>query len=282
MYRYTGSLAVLLGRNCLLQGRFLGPEDREDSRRVAVIDETFAETIWPGEDPIGKRFLFDVPDPAAEGPLEWTEVVGVTNHIKSYGVHQNSRIQSYIPTRQDEYPMATLLVKTQGEPRALVRSVEDAILALDPNQPVANILTLEELAKGSIFPQRMLASLCGVFAFLALVLASLGIYSVMAYSVSQRNQEIGVRMALGADVPRVLRLVIRQGMRLALVGIALGVTASLGGAQRIANLLFQVDPWDLRTFLLIPTFLAAVAFAATFFPAWRATRVDPMVALRSD
>jgi putative ABC transport system permease protein len=276
-----------------LRGRFFEPQDRADGPSVAVIDETFAETLWPGEDPIGKRFLYGTPDPESEDPVAWIEVVGVTNHIKSYGVQRTSRIQSYIPAQQNEYPLTTLLVKTAGEPRTLVRSVESAILALDPNQPVANIMTLEELAGRSILPQKMLASLGAAFAGLALVLAALGIYSVMAYAVSQRRQEIGVRMALGADGPRVLGLVIGQGMRLALLGIgvglglslgliALGNSAFLGEALQLDHLLFQVNPWDLGTLVVLPIFLASIAFAATFFPARRATRVDPVVALRSE
>jgi putative ABC transport system permease protein len=266
----------------LLDGRFLEARDREDAPRVAVIDEVFAEQIWPGENPLGKRFRFGGGPPEEGEEIDWITVVGMTNHIKSYGVHQPSRMQTYLPARQSPLNFARIVVKTDGDPYGLARSAESAVLTVDPSLPAAEFISLEDWDGRNIWVQRFAAGLLGAFAGLAMLLAAVGIYSVMAYSVAQRRREIGVRMALGAGTSRVLRMVVSQTLRLALVGIAIGLVVVVVAAPSMSDLLFQVDPRNLPTLLALPALLSLIALAAAFFPARRAAGVEPMAALRQD
>lgn len=275
-------------------GRLLTSGDRAGATRVAVIDERFAETIWPGEDPIGRRFLFGRPDkprtePDGAGgereiPLEerWIEVVGVVAHVKSYGVDEDSMMQAYLPMAQDVVPFTSLVVRTQGDPYPLRAAIEHEIGALDPNQPIGTVESLADMVGANYAPARVAAFLLTAFAVLATALAALGIYGVMAYAASQRRHEIGIRMALGADRASVLRLLVRQGMRLAVLGLVFGLGAAILLGPAIQSQLFGVSPREPKVLGGFPLLLAILALLACVFPAWQAARANVVAALRSE
>lgn len=275
-------------------GRLLTTADHADATRVAVIDERFAETIWPGEDPIGRRFMFGRPDQErtrldADGneeviplPERWIEVVGVVAHVKSYGVDEESRMQTYLPMVQDVIPFTSLVVRTAGDPYQFRAAIENEILAIDPNQPIGAVESLADMVGDYYSPTRLAAILLGSFALLATLLAALGIYGVMAYAASQRRQEIGIRMALGADRRSVLRLLVHQGMRLAAVGLAIGMGAVLLLGPAINSQLFEVSPREPSILGAFPILLALIALLACAVPARQAARANPVIALRSE
>lgn len=269
----------------LERGRLLSAEDRATSRKVAVIDTTFATSMWPEEDPLGRRFRFGRPS-EEETPEEqeeaWIEVVGVVNHIKSYGVDEISFIQSYLPITQSPQAFTTIIAKTAVPPQTLIGPAREAIETLDRDVPIADVQTLEERLGGRRTTQRLAAGLLGIFAGLALLLAAIGIYGVLAYAVSQRRREIGIRMAVGAAGVDVLRLVVVEGMRLVTLGIGLGVGVALVLAPRVRDQLFAVEPRDPRIFLAVTFLLALIALAACVLPARRAARVNPTIALHQE
>jgi putative ABC transport system permease protein len=261
----------------LLKGRNFTEADTKDTPRVTLIDEAFARRYWPDEDPIGKHIRVGGNDP--RNPL--TEVVGVVRRVKMEGLKQDSdRVQSYYPFRQLPYNGMTVVVKTGGDPIALASAAREQVFAIDPDQPIANLNSMQKLRADSIAPERLNLMLFTCFAVVALVLASVGIYGVMSYSVTQRTHEIGIRMALGAQPRNVLGMVVRQGMLLTMTGLALGIGGALLATRLMASLLFGVSATDPLTFVAIPLLLAAVALGACFVPARRATKVDPMIALR--
>lgn len=294
VYRVDHGLFEALGLRHLT-GRLFTAADRDGSTKVAVVDERFANTVWPGEDPIGKRFLFGDPESEHtetddEGnerviPLEarWIEVVGTVAHVKSYGVNEDSRIQAYLPSAQQPMAWASLVIRTQGDPNLLRPAVESELLAIDPNQPLGNVETLVDYYAADYYaPNRVAATLLGAFALLATVLAALGIYGVMAYAASQRRHEIGIRMALGANRGSVLRLLVSQGMRLALIGLAIGLLATLVLGPLIDSQLFEVSPREPSILGVFPVLLALVALFACAIPARQASRANPVASLRSD
>jgi|TARA_B100002003_G_scaffold239220_1_gene258344 putative ABC transport system permease protein len=191
-------------------------------------------------------------------------------------------VQTYEPWAQQTFGGVSLVVRTSGDPAALGNAVRAAVGAIDPDQPVSSMRTVDTVLSNSVARERFSAILLGIFATVALALAVIGIYGVMAYSVEQRTHEMGIRMALGAEATDVRRLVVRQGMRLALVGMAAGVLASFAATRAIGSLLFGVSATDPMTFALTPLLLACAAFVATYIPARRATRVDPLLALRCE
>ncbi len=260
----------------LLRGRLFDAQDRVDGLPAVIVDKRFAEDMWPGEEAVGKRVKFGT-DPANDNP--WMEVVGVVNHVKSYGVNEDSRIQLYQLASQAPLPFATAVIKTHSDPRLLVDAVEAEIRALDANQPIADVSTMEERLAENVAADRVSAVLLGVFASLAMVLSVTGIYGVIAYSVAQRQREIGIRMALGARSNDVARLVIGQGLRLVLVGVALGLALTILAAPLIASQLYGISPRDPSTLFVLPLALMLVALAACALPARRASRVEPMLAL---
>ncbi len=260
----------------LLRGRVFGDKDRADGLAVAIVDKRFAEDMWPGEEATGKRVKFGT-DPANDNP--WMEVVGVVGHVKSYGVAEDSRIQLYQPALQAPLPFATAVIKTSSDPRLLVDAVEAEILTLDASQPIADVATMEERLAENVAANRVSAVLLGVFASLAMLLSAIGIYGVIAYSVAQRQREIGIRMALGARANDVARLVIGQGLRLVLVGVALGLALTILAAPLVASQLYGISPRDPSTLFVLPLALMLVALAACALPARRASRVEPMLAL---
>ncbi|HKP87943.1 MAG TPA: ABC transporter permease [Blastocatellia bacterium] len=261
----------------VLKGRNFTEQDTKDAGRVALIDEEFAKRYWPDEDPIGKRYRAGGSDP--RNPL--IEVVGVVRRVKMDGLNQDSnRVQSYYPFRQLPGGGMTLTVKTTGDPMSIVSASRQQVLSLDADQPLYNVNTMQQLRADSIAPQRLNLMLFGIFGAVALILAAVGIYGVMAYTVTQRTHEIGIRMALGAQPSSVLGLVIRQGMSLAVAGLGIGIIGAWLATRVMSSFLFGISATDTVTFIAVPVVLAAVALAACAFPARRATKVDPMIALR--
>ncbi len=260
----------------LLRGRAFAEHDTPGAQPVAIVNETLARRIWPNEDALGKRIAFFAP----EGLEPWRVIVGVVGDVKHHGLNMETRPEIYIPHAQAPTGTMTLVLRTTGDPLALVTSVRNTVRALDADQPLFNLRRLERLRDDSIAPQRLQTLLLVLFAAVALLLSALGIYGVIAYAVSQRTHELGIRLALGAQRGDMLRLIVKQGMRLALLGVALGLLASFALTRLMENLLFGVSATDPLTFILITMLLLGVALLACLVPARRATKVDPMVALR--
>jgi predicted permease len=259
----------------LLRGRLFTERDTKDAPRVVIINETMAKRFFPGEDPIGKRLdLGDAREP------DWEEIVGVVGDVKHYGLDQDTTLQTYEPYTQQPFSFMTLVVRTAGDPTNLTSAIRNQVLSIDKEQPVAGVRTLEQRVSTSIAQQRFSMLLLGVFAAVAMVLAAVGIYGVLSYAAAQRTHEIGVRMALGARAGDVLKMVIGQGMKLALAGVALGSGAALALTQLMKRLLFGVTAADPMTYVVIALSLTLVALFACWIPARRAAKVDPMVALR--
>jgi putative ABC transport system permease protein len=259
----------------LKRGRLFTDQEAAEMRHVVVVNEAFAEKNFPGEDPLGKRVVIDMKND--NQPCEIIGVVGDSKHMK---LDAKTEPMSYWPHPELTYSGMTLVLRVQGEPTAIANAARNVIRTLDPEQPIADVRTMENLIGTSVARARFNTLLLTIFAVVALLLASLGIYGVVAYSVAQRTREIGVRMALGARRMDVLRLVVRRGMTLALGGVALGVPASFALTRLMETLLFNVSATDPLTFAGIPLLLIFVALLACLIPARRAAKVDPMVALR--
>jgi putative ABC transport system permease protein len=267
----------------LRRGRLLTDQDRMGSVEVAVIDDEFVRRYWPHQDPIGKRFTFGPPAGATDTTLrEWIQVVGVVGHTKQEGLDAENRLQLYLPYGQSGRAMLTFAVRTAGAPGQYVNQVRRAVQSVDPEQPLSNVRTMDELMSRSVGQRRLSMMLLSLFSGIALVLASVGIYGLMSYSVAQRSRELGVRIALGAERLDVLRLVLRQGMSLALTGIVIGVGAAFGLSRLIESQLYGVHATDPATFIAVAVLLGLTALTANLIPAWRATRVDPAVVLREE
>jgi predicted permease len=273
----------------LLRGRFFTDQDMLRSQRVAVIDDALARRIFPREDPLGQQIA--IPFPGFEVP--WT-IVGVVHHIKHFGPAgpRNWRVNDalYLPMAQipDKFYQIvgvvnlTLVVRTSVSPESITASVKRVVGSIDSGVAVNDVHTMSELERTSLAAQRFTALLLGMFAVLALVLAAVGIYGVISYSVAQRTHEIGIRMALGAQQNTVLHWVIKEGMTLAIGGLAAGVITALFATQLLANMLFGISATDPLTFIAVSSVLASVAFLACYIPAHRATKIDPVVALRHE
>jgi putative ABC transport system permease protein len=240
-----------------------------------VVNETFVRTFFPREDPLGRRVRFS---PGADDP--WFTIVGVVADAKARGAREAAKVETFIPYWQQVDGGMVVILKSANAGQ-LAAPLRAAVASLDRNLPVSGITTLSAMVGDSIAQPRFVATLAAVFAALALVLAAIGLYGVMAYAVSQRTTEIGIRMALGATPGEVFRLVIADGLRLAALGTVLGVTGSLIVAQWLAALLFGVRPADPATLAVTAVVLMVVSTVASIVPARRATRVDPMVAMRS-
>jgi len=262
----------------LLQGRRLNPQDDERAPRVVVVNQAFAKRFFPNESPVGKRFGFSA------DKVGQIEIVGVAGDAKYTSLREEIRPCVYIPWSQELRFVSnmTFAVRATGEPEALMATVREAVRSVNGNLPLARIKTQTEQADQSLRIERLFARLLIFFGLLALLLAGIGLYGVMAYSVAQRTQEIGIRVALGAQSRDVLKLVIKQGMLLALLGIAVGIGGAVGLTRLMKTLLYGVTATDPLTFGVIAGVLLAVALLACFVPAWRATKVDPLIALRSE
>ena len=265
----------------LLYGRTLRPQDDTSSPKVAVVNQTFAKKFFPNQNAIGKRFTYDTKKP------DEIEIVGICRDAKYTSQREEIPPTVYSSFRQ-ERPLAssTFEVRTAGDPNAIVASVRNAVAQVDPNLPLIDIKTQVEQADETLRMDRLFAKLLTLFALLAQQLAAIGLFGVLAYTVSQRTHEIGIRMALGADRPRVLRMIVRQGMTLAVLGVILGLAGSyvltryLESWIKLSDMLFGVKVSDPLTYALIAVLLTVVALIACYIPARRATKVDPLVALR--
>jgi putative ABC transport system permease protein len=263
----------------LLVGRFFTPQDGLDRPRVVIIDETLARRLWPNASPLGRRVTWGR---FPEKPEVWYEIIGVVKHIRHHRLDAELREQVYFPHAQRQTGRMTLAIRTGSNPLDLAPAVRQAVRSLDPDQPVYQIRTMEGLVANALAPARFTLWLLTIFAGVAGVLAMVGIYSVMAYMVTQRTHEIGIRMALGAQARDTLSLVIRQGMTLAVIGVALGLIGSLAVQRVMKGLLFEVSATDPMTFVVISLMMTGAALLACYIPARRVTKVDPLVALRCE
>jgi putative ABC transport system permease protein len=261
----------------LVKGRVITEQDTAGSAMIALINSTMAAQLWPNEDPLGKRISFSGTE---NKPRPWRTVVGVVSDVSQYGLDKKPPMQIYVPHAQFPTGFSSIVVKTNGEPTAMIAAVRREIQAVDKDQAVSNVTTLEQLMGDSILIRRFFMILLVVFAVLALTLASVGIYGVMSYVASQRTHEIGIRMALGAQASDVLKLIIGNGMVLALIGVTAGLAGSFALTRLMAGLLFGVTATDAFTFVTVSVGLIAVALLACYLPARRATKVNPLVALR--
>ena len=261
----------------VLRGRSFNQQDGPDSPPAVLINQTFARRIWGSEDPLGKRIQMGGFGPTG-GPLR--TVVGIVGDVRHAGLDAPRTMQIYLPQSQWLDSDVTLVVRASGDAAALAGSVRNAAWSVDRNQPITNLATMGQVVAKSMGERRFTMLLFTVFAVIALALAAIGLYGVLAYSVSRRTNEIGLRIAIGAQRKDIFRLVVGQGLFLTALGIAIGVAAALGLTRFLASQLFGVTPTDPVTFAGVPALLAAVALLACYLPARRATRVDPMVALR--
>ena len=262
----------------LRSGRFFTPQDDSASPPVTIIDDGMARQLWPRQDPIGKRIKMVESGP--EGP--WLTVVGVAGRVKHESLDSDPRIVFYVPQTQSTVRALSVVVRTAGDPASLASGVSAVVRGIDSDLPLYRIRTMQQLVDESLARRRFSMLALAIFAALALVLAAIGIYGVMAYVVSQGTREIGIRIALGATEGGILRMVVRQGMRLVLAGIAIGLAGAFALTRLMKSLLFGVAATDTLTFVAIPLILGAVALLATYLPARRATRVEPSECLRSE
>jgi putative ABC transport system permease protein len=271
----------------LRSGRDFTERDTPDSPAVVIINETLARRHWPSEDPIGNRVTLDVRRDNPQEP-QWLTVVGVVKDVKQMSWTDPPSNEIYLPFQrhpsfyEGRATSMSMVVRTTIEPQSLVRTAEETVRSLDRNLPVSDVVTMEQVIADTLWQQRFNLQLIGIFAALAMTLAAVGLYGVMSYSMAQRTREVGLRMALGAQRRDVLKLVVGQGMKLALAGVALGLLASFALTRLMEKLLFEVSATDLSTFAVIAVLLTLVALVACWIPAQRATKVDPMVALRSE
>jgi putative ABC transport system permease protein len=272
-----GALAALGER--IARGRDFSAADGPDAPLVALVNETFARTYWPGQDPLGRRIRMDAP---------WLTVVGVVADVRHNGVLAPIKEKFYVPQAQFQRSTGntprsmTLVVRSSGDLKALVTPIRAILRGLDPKLPLAGVRPLSEVVAEALRTQRLAGMLLGLFAALALLLAAVGLYGVLAYLVGLRTQEVGIRMALGADASQVLRLVLGGAMRLSLVGTGLGLLGAFGLARLLGSLLHEVRPYDPATYAAVAAALLLVALAASYLPARKATRIDPLRALRAE
>jgi predicted permease len=260
----------------LVRGRDFRASDDATATHVAIVNETFAKTYWRGTDPIGRTFTGGGPFTAA---VTWT-VVGVARDARYTSLGESARPFAYLPLAQNWEANMHLLVRTAGDAASLAAPIRDAVRTLDPLLPTPPVLTLDAATSVVLLPERIAAVVTGAMGLLGLVLAAVGLYGVVSYTVTQRTREIGVRMALGADGASVLGMIVRDGMRLVLMGVVIGMALALAGTRVMRGFLFGVSPLDPLVFAVIPIGLALVTLLASYLPARRAAATDPLVALR--
>jgi putative ABC transport system permease protein len=263
----------------LLQGRDFTRHDLPDTPPVAIVNNACARKFWPNGNAIGKRISFSARNP------KWYEIVGVTGNVKHRGLDIADSPEIYIPAFQPLFadgnvPPLYVALRTVNDPSQVANAMRTEVAAIDPDQPVSSLMTMDQRISDSIAPRRFNMFILGLFAALALILAAIGIYGIMAFTVIQRTHEIGLRMALGASTGDVVKLILRSGLKLALIGIALGLLASFAAARVLSSLLFEVSATDPAIFVIDALLLAVAALLASYIPARRAMKVDPLIALR--
>jgi putative ABC transport system permease protein len=259
----------------LLHGRMFTARDKEDAPPVGIVNEVFARRFWPNESAVGKHVLLT-------SSLRPVEIVGVAGDVKNVGLGLITTWEVYFPLAQRAAQSLNLIVRCDGDPRGLVSPVRARILSIDQDQPVTNVRTMEEHLANSIVKNRLTTFLLAAFSLVAMVVATVGLYGLVAYSVAQRTQELGVRLALGAAPEKLMGSVVGHGLRLAVAGVLLGTVASLITTRALRSLLYEVGATDAWTFLASALFFTLVALAATYIPARRVARLDPSEALRHD
>jgi predicted permease len=264
----------------LRRGRFLTDADREDSMPVVVINDTMAARYWPNQDAIGRRFMMGTDD------KPWLTIVGIVATVRHNAVVEEPRNEMYVahaqlPGHIGSAPRGmTLAIRTDAHPLAIAGQVRDAIRSLDRNLPVSDIRTMEDVAASALSQPRFVTFLLALFAAVALTLAAVGIYGTVSLLVAERTQEMGIRLALGADQPAILRMVLGQGMLLAAAGVALGLAGAAALARTLSRVIYGVGALDPLTFVAVPMLLGLVALLACALPARRAASVDPLITLR--
>ena len=262
----------------LIRGRLFSSADAPSATPTIVVNESLARRLFPDQDAIGQRLKQGWP----ESPGTWREIVGVVADVKFEGLAERTPMQVYMPLTQEVPRNIAILVRTGGTPGSLQAPIENVIHAIDRDLPIYAVRTMDHLVETSMARERMGVLVLVVFAILAITLASVGLYGVVAHGVTERTHEIGVRMALGADTADVLKLVVGQGLATVFAGLAIGAAAALALARTMQGLLFGVTAADPATFAAVVAMLLAVGLVACYIPAWRATRVDPTTALRSE
>jgi putative ABC transport system permease protein len=267
----------------LVAGRTFSGGDTGAATGVAIVDSKFATNAWPGQNPLQKRICINfTADPKNPQPI-WTTVVGVVSHVHNHSLDDEGRGQAYFPQTQDPFGSSRgmfVAIRTAQDPAALANAVHVQVLAMDHNEPVYAVHTMDEVVAMSVEQPKLSLDLLGLFAGVAFALAAIGVYGVIAFAVSQRKHEFGIRMALGAQPWDIRRMVIGQGARLALAGVALGLAAALYLVRFMAPLLYGIQTTDPVTFTVVPVLLTAITLAASWIPAARATRANPIETLR--
>jgi putative ABC transport system permease protein len=259
----------------LLAGRTFTDSDRADAQGAAIVSVALARHYWPGENPIGKRLRFD-----PKG--DWATVVGLVGDVHQLGLREEPPALLYMPYQQFPLPFTNVTVRSTVPETAVISALRGQLAAIDPDLPFGDVMTLQSVVDRSVDQPRFRALLIGIFAILALLLAAVGVYGLISYSVTERTREIGIRVALGARPGQVLRIVIRDGFVLAMTGVAIGLAGALAATRLLGTFLFGVGATDPMTFTLVSLLLLAIALAASYIPSRRALRVDPLVALRAE
>jgi predicted permease len=263
----------------LIRGRDFDEHDAAKSPGVAIVSQALARKYFPGEDPVGKRLIFGN---EPNDPNSRVTIVGIVGDVKGYGLDRPAPSMLYFPYQQFTMPFMSLMVRTTAAASDVGQTVRSAVAQVDREQPVESVKTLDEMVTGSIAQPRFRTTLLSVFAIAALVLAIVGVYGVLSYAVAQRQRELGIRAALGAEPKDLLKLVIGQGLTLTATGIAAGLAGAFALSGLLAGMLYGVGATDLRTMAAAAIALLTAALLACALPAWRAMRLDPLVALRDE
>ena len=263
----------------LRKGRFFNDDDGLDKPGVAIIDDYMAQQLWPGQDPVGKRIRLAE---AGEANLPWITIVGVVGRVKQYTLDADSRIAFYLPQSQYVTRAMNVVMRSSGDPVALAGAVKQQVHELDPDLPLYNVSTMQQRLNKSLASRRFVMLVLGIFASISLALAVIGTYGLIAYLVGQGSREVGIRLALGATPSNIMSLIVRGGLMLALWGVAVGVAGAFVVGRLMRSLLFGVSAADATTFIAVPTLITAIALAASFLPARRASRIDPSLSLRCE
>jgi len=262
----------------LIRGRFFTNADKADAPLVIIVNQAFAKKFWPNEDALGKRIVMG----GMSNDPKWITIVGIVGDMRHFGLDVAPKPEMYVPFAQSAYSTTIYVARSNQDPRALLPAIRREIQAIDPAVPLANVRMFEDVIADSVAPRRLSVILLGVFAGVAVLLASVGIYGVMSFLVVQRTQEIGVRMALGAQRSDVMKLILGRSLKLISAGAAIGLVVTLMSTSTLRALLYNVSAFDTPTFVLVTIFLGAVALAASYLPAMRATKADPMAALHAE